>query len=380
MFISTQLVICFLFMGATWFVKKQSDLIEYHLTNGLSEKDKTSIFEISLNGDKLTPVRPEILRKLEQTPYVETICRNGMGLSGAWYLGAGRFTWEGLDEQKTQLQIGHMYTDPNYFDLINTQVQQGRLYTMEETDKVVINESLAKLFPSNPIGMQIGVDYWRRGMINYQIVGIIPDIINNPSRLNSEPVIPCIYMPFPENSVNLSCIVKIKPEYRKAFPDMIKSELLKHVNPATPVYVESMKEHSTFYLNYEQKLFQITSLFSIICVLISLLGIYASVTLSTERRKKEVAIRKINGATPTVILLIFAKSSLVQLVVSAIIAFPVLALLLHKWLQNYPTRIAINISPFIFLFFLIAIIFFMTIICQLWRIARINPAEVIKSE
>lgn len=379
-FISVQLIICFLFMGATWFVKEQSDLTEYRLTNGLSEKDKTSIFEVSLNGDKLTPVRPEILRKLEQTPYVETICRNGMGLSGAWYLGVDRFTWEGLDEQKSKPNIGHIYTDPNYFDLINTKAQQGRLYTMEETDKAVINESFARLFPSNPIGMQIGVDYWRKGMINYLIVGVIPDIINNQFKLNSEPVIPCIYMPFPENSVNLSCIVKIKPEYRKEFPEMIKSELLKHVNPATPVYINSLKEHSAFYLDYEQNLFRITSLFSIICVLISLLGIYASVTLSTERRKKEVAIRKINGATPTVILFIFAKSNLAQLVVSAVIAFPVLALLLNKWLQNYSTHITISILPFIILFFLMVVIVAITIIWQLWRIARINPAEVIKSE
>ena len=217
-------------------------------------------------------------------------------------------------------------------------------------------------------------------MINYQIVGVIPDIINNQFKLNSEPVIPCIYMPFPENSVNFSCIVKIKPEYRKEFPDMIKTELLKHVNPATPIYINSMKEHSASYLDYEQNLFRITSLFSIICVLISLLGIYASVTLSTERRKKEVAIRKINGATPTVILFIFAKSNLVQLVVSAVIAFPVLTLLLNKWLQNYSTHITISILPFIILFFLMAVIVAITIIWQLWRIARINPAEVIKSE
>ena len=141
-----------------------------------------------------------------------------------------------------------------------------------------------------------------------------------------------------------------------------------------------MKEHSAFYLDYEQNLFRITSLFSVICVLISLLGIYASVTLSTERRKKEVAIRKINGATPTVILFIFAKSNLVQLVVSAVIAFPVLALLLNKWLQNYSTHITISILPFIILFFLMAVIVAITIIWQLWRIARINPAEVIKSE
>lgn len=380
LFISIQLVICFLFMGATWFVKQQSDLIEYRLTNGLSETDKTSIFEVSLNGDKLTSARQDIMRKLQQNPFVETISRNGMGLSGAWYLGVGRFTWEGLDEQKSQISLGHIYTDANYFDLINTKAKEGRLYTMDETNKAVINESFARLLSSNPTGMEIGVDYWQKGMVNYQIVGIIPDVINNPFNLNTKPIIPCIYMPYPEEHINLTCIVKVKPQYRKEFPNMMKAELLKYVNQATPVYINSMKEHSSFYLDYEQNLFQMTFIFSIICVLISLLGIYASVVLSTERRKKEVAIRKINGATSVVILSLFAKSNLIQLIISAIIAFPILILFLNKWLENYSTRITISILPFILLFLLIAIIVAFTIIWQLWRIARINPAEVIKSE
>lgn len=381
LFISVQLIISLLFMGASWFVKAQSDLIEHRLTNGLSEKEKTSIFEISLNGDKLEVIRPQILQKLKENPYVETIIRNGMGLSGAWALGTGRFTWEGLDQQKQSLDMHHIYTDANYFDLIHTKAKQGRLYSMEETDKAVINESLAKFLPENPIGMQIGVNYWGKGMVNYLIVGIIPDIINNPFNLNTNPIVPCIYMPYPESHYNLSCIVKVKPEYRKEFPDMIKSELFKHVNQATTtVYIHSMKEHSAFYLDDEQNIFRLTTAFSIICVLISLLGIYASVSLSTERRKKEVAIRKINGATPFIILSIFAKSYLMQLVVSAAIAFPILVLVLNKWLQGYTTRITIDILPFIILFLLMAIIVSITIVWQLWRIALVNPAEVVKSE
>ena len=162
---------------------------------------------------------------------------------------------------------------------------------------------------------------------------------------------------------------------------MIKSELFKHVNQATTtVYIHSMKEHSAFYLDDEQNIFRLTTAFSIICVLISLLGIYASVSLSTERRKKEVAIRKINGATPFIILSIFAKSYLMQLVVSAAIAFPILVLVLNKWLQGYTTRITIDILPFIILFLLMAIIVSITIVWQLWRIALVNPAEVVKSE
>ena len=379
-FISVQLIICFLFLGTTWFVKEQSNLMEYQLTFGLTEADKASIIEVSLNGDKLYPVRPEVIRKLEQNPQVETICRSGMGLSGAWHLGEGRFTWEGISEREAKETLTHIYTDANYFDLINQKTKDGRLYTITETDKAVVNESFAKSLGRNPIGMQIGIDYWRNGMTNYQVVGIVPDIINNQFEMNTRPVLPCIYLPFPENNINMTCIVKVKPEYQKEFSKMIKTTLSHYVNPATPIYIHSMKEDVTRRLDEEQKIFRMTSIFSVICILISLLGIYASVTLSTERRKKEVAIRKINGATSGTILSIFCKSNLIQLALSAAIAFPILVLLLNRWLQNYMNHISISIWPFIILFLVMAIIVAFTIIWQLWKISRINPAEVIKSE
>lgn len=381
LFISIQLIICFLFLGMTWFVLQQSKFLESRLTAGLSEKDKTTLFEVSLNGDKFVPIRQDILRKLEQNPKIETVCRNAMGLSGAWQLREGNFSWDGITEEQTKTTLAHLYTDPSYFELINQKPVKGRIYKQEETNKVVINESLARLLNRNPIGMQIGARYWGKEMTNYQIVGILPDAITNLNEWNSsQPVLPCIYMPFPENSVNMSCLVKVNPEYRKDFPVEIKAELSKYVNQATPIYINSMKENAGFFISYEQNLFRLTSSLSIVCILISLLGIYASVTLSTERRKKEVAIRKINGATPQTILLMFSKSSFILLLISAAIAFPLLIMILTSWLQHYTARIPIGIIPFVILFVLMAIIIAVTVIWQLKRIARINPAEVIKSE
>lgn len=381
LFISIQLVICFLFLGMTWFVLQQSKLLESRLTAGLSEADKTTLFEVSLNGDKFVPIRQDMLRKFEQNPKIKTVCRNAMGLSGAWQLGEGRFSWDGITEQEAKTTLSHVYTDPSYFDLINQKPIKGRLYKPEETDKAIINESLARLLNRDPIGMQISVRYWGKEMTSYQIVGILPDAISNLNDWNSsQSVLPCIYMPFPENSVNMSCLVKVSPEYRKDFPAEVKAELYKYVNQATPIYINSMKEQAGFYLNYEQNLFRLISILSIVCILISLLGIYASVTLSTERRKKEVAIRKINGATPQTILFMFCKSSILQLFISAAIAFPLLIMILTSWLQHYTVRIPIGVIPFIILFILMVIVVAVTIIWQLKRIANLNPAEIIKTE
>ncbi|RHJ79585.1 ABC transporter permease [Parabacteroides sp. AM08-6] len=380
--ICIQIIICFLFLGSSWFLLQQSKLIETELTAGLDENDKTCLYTVSLNGDKLEAARPEILHKLKENPRIESISLNGMSLLGAWQLGKGYFTWEGITESEESQLMGFLYTDANYLNILKRGMERGRFFTSDEKDKAVINRKLAQQLKNDPIGMQIGIK--QRGqsetMTYYEVVGIMPDIINSPNRWGYQTVIPCIYLPYEENYMNMECVVKVRPEYRKTFRKEMEAELHKYVNQATKVYVNNLKESSSFYIEREQYLYKMTSLFSVICILISLLGIYASIRLSTEQRKKEIAIRKINGATQGAILYILSRKNIIQLLLSAAIAFPLLIIITHTWIQNYPLRITIGIIPFLLLFLLMAAIIAFTVIWQITRIARTNPAEAIKTE
>lgn len=380
LFICIQLVICFLFLGGTWFVFNQSKLLEKKLTGGLNEETVNCLFEVSVTGDKLQPVRNDILRKLYENPQVENVTRNGMGLFNAWQLGPGYFSWEGIGEEESHTTVGHIYADAGIQELLSITPLEGRFYTLEETDKAVVNESMARLIKRNPVGMQISVKYWGNEMRPYQITGVIPDVINNQNEMNTTPVLPCIYMPYPDNHPNLTCYVKVKPAYRQAFPKEMKSELYKYVNAATPVYVYTIKENTGFYLTRESNLYKATSLFAVICILISLLGIYASVSLETEKRKREVAVRKIHGAVSKDIAWMLGKNNLILLVLAALVAFPLLAVIMNKWLQHYADHVSLDPIPFVLLFLLLGIIVTLTVVWQILHIARSNPAEVIKSE
>lgn len=383
LFVGFQLAVCFLFLGGTWFVKQQCNQVDTTLSAGLSDTEKTRIYGISLNGDKLEAARPEILEKLHEDPRIETISRNGMSLLGAWQLRKGSYTWEGLNEEEIKDPIGFIRTDANYADLIKVKPTTGRFFSQGEENKAVVNESLARIIGKTVIGSQIGVKSWDGEMIYYEIVGILPDIINNQNGINNQfgaIIMPCIYLPYPDNYTNLTCYVKIAPGYQQDFQTKIKAEIEKHLHPGNEYYVANLKEHSNFYLQSEISLYRIITLFAIICILISLLGIYASIVLTTERRKKEVAIRKINGATPRLILQMFGKEYLLLLAVSAAIAFPILILILNKWIENYAVQIHITPLPFVVLLCLMAVFITSTIIWQILRIARTNPAEAIKTE
>lgn len=74
---------------------------------------------------------------------------------------------------------------------------------------------------------------------------------------------------------------------------------------------------------------------TLVCVVISLLGIYSSMMLAVERRSREMAVRKINGATLVDIARIFIRHYLWLLGMAAVIALPLLFLGVYVWLENY---------------------------------------------
>lgn len=122
---------------------------------------------------------------------------------------------------------------------------------------------------------------------------------------------------------------------------------------------------------------------SVVCLLITTLGIYSAITLDTHRRQKEVAIRKINGAGAKTILLLFGRLYLRLLGISALIAFPILYFILTQITGGMVSENAMQMYGPLFwlsILLIVGLVVALTIGWRLWGILRLNPAEVIKSE
>ena len=120
-------------------------------------------------------------------------------------------------------------------------------------------------------------------------------------------------------------------------------------------------------------------LLSVISLLITILSIYAAISLDTQGRQKEVAIRKINGATPKIIAILFGKLYIILLIVSFTIAMPLVYLTLSLVVGEL--SIESNIVGIGFqLFGIIVTLVLVTVGNKLYEIIKLNPAEVIKNE
>jgi putative ABC transport system permease protein len=129
----------------------------------------------------------------------------------------------------------------------------------------------------------------------------------------------------------------------------------------------------------EQSGLKIFSVLASVCLLISLFGIYAVATASTQRRRKEIAIRKVFGASIFDIVVLLSKEFLILATVSLIIAIPVALLIMNRWLSDYAYRTNISWQLLAVVATSIIAIALATVSFQTIKAAITNPAKVISS-
>ena len=133
-------------------------------------------------------------------------------------------------------------------------------------------------------------------------------------------------------------------------------------------------------LQSERMLLKLLGIASGICVLITLFGIFSMVNLSCERRRKEIALRKIHGANIKDIVALFVKEYGILLALSAAIAFLVGYAVMNIWLQYYVIQTSIPWWIYASILTSIILLIALCVGYRIWKAANENPADVVKSE
>ena len=128
-------------------------------------------------------------------------------------------------------------------------------------------------------------------------------------------------------------------------------------------------------------LLQIASLLlAIVSILLLILSIYSGISMDVINRQKEVAIRKINGATPRVIALLFGKIYLIIYLSVFVIIYPLVRLVLISITQKSNLQSIYSWSWGVLLFFTMALLIFLVTAYKIYKVMHLNPASVLKKE
>lgn len=369
-----QLFVCLSFIGCTVLINQQLDYLR-HRDLGLKIKNRGSF---SVMGDMdYTP----LIRKIKELPMITEVMQPDYYPIVSQLTAIGQFdNWEGLDIPiDTPVPVKLFLGKEDFFRFYDITLLAGEwLDDLSTYEDIIINESLARRMgwsPQEAIGKHIIQSY-----ITYTIVGVVKDCHYG------APTLPIPHTGFLVGEQmglmqrSAGILFKYKEgtwnECRKALEHLYQTEC----SPENILRLNSEEEVYNNYLRSEEMLTRLLSFASLVCILTAMFGIYSLVTLTCEQRRKEIAIRKVNGATVWNILYLFFREYLIMLCIAALFAFPITYVIIKQWILNYVRQVSISPLPFILILIGLALTVIAGISWRVWKAANENPAEVIKNE
>jgi len=288
--------------------------------------------------------------------------------------GINRYTSNGV-----KANIDFVNVDFDYFETLDIKLKDGRFFSNNfKTDTVnsaIINESAAAKYGiKNPLGQIItGCG------INYKVVGVIKDFKTQGFETAVQPTIYTIKDPC--GSYKTQIMLKIEENKMASALATLKSQWPR-INP---------KDGEDFRYEFLDELYgklfkkqeQLQSVFfaaALLTIFIAILGLFAFAKYITNGRIKEIAVRKILGASDIQIFKLINSSFFIMVLVANVISWPVAYILTKKWLETFAYRIDLPVLPFISSALITILLTIITVSIQAKRAVKANPVDALKYE
>lgn len=291
--------------------------------------------------------------------------------------------------EKEAVEYDVFYVHPDYIRFYGMQLLAGSDFKPvadDNRDDVVINEAMAKaLGLKDPVGKtliekpkpyydtfdgSVSQHEWSRP---HTIIGVVKNFVYESPIQKIIPVVMSCHASY------IGLGIKYLPGTYKQTKESIETFVEKGF-PGYKANIFNMDNEYQKHYESEASLRFLLALLSGVCIVISLFGIYSVVALNCEYRRKEIAIRKVNGASLFSVFNLFFKEYILLLAIASVIAFPIGYLIMKPWTERYVLQTEINWWIYALLFLSTAIVVLFTITARVWKTAHINPATELKKE
>jgi len=292
------------------------------------------------------------------------------------------FQVESATGQMEMTTVTHMNVADDFLEVMGMNLLQGRDFRKRLLTDVgtnfIVNETLVKRMGwDNPIGKKIN---------DGRVIGVIQDF--NYASLHTE-IAPFALHPFNDNFDNVpanlrvyilrNMIVNVAGKDIRKTLDFLRDKFTE-LDPKHPFEFKFLDESLNELYQSEQKLMELTGIFSGICIFIACLGLFGLAAFTTEQRTKEIGIRKVLGATTSQIILLLSQNILLLVVVGAVIASLLSWNIMQQWLDGFAYRTAIDPLVFLLSTVIAAAIAYITLALQTFKTAQANPVRALRYE
>jgi len=266
-----------------------------------------------------------------------------------------------------------MEAEPDFAETIGLQIVKGRNYEWDRASDLgamIINETAAKEFGvDSAIGLKMG-------MFNHhqEVIGIYKDV--HTESFHQE-IKPCVIMNY--KMMLHRVIIKISGRNKKESIKLVE-KVWKEINPDVPFQYNFLDDKYDKLYKTEEKFGMVIKFSALFSILIACLGLFGMISFTSERRKKEIGIRKANGASAVNILILLNKGIVKWVGIATIIASPIAYYAADRWLQNFAYRTSINFGVFIFAVFIVLSIALLSVGFVVLKAAKTNPVDWLRYE
>ncbi|MBO7498339.1 MAG: ABC transporter permease [Bacteroidaceae bacterium] len=405
---SLTLVCCAAFMLKQLYFMKNTDWgydIKGHMhfeltgTRDPEHPDVPKMFGQLFYDDERAGIDRELMDRLRKLPYVHSVKRAGEDAIGL-YSGTFGGKFGGTEDVKMLPHRDGETANDMSFDRIKEEgmpvvlisfnsdltesgltVVEGSLPIRPLDGEVAITERTRELMGvGSAVGMQISTTDFIYGdnppeALHFTVKAVVKDLyLDSPTQAAQPYIIGLAPWTFLDSKI----AVHYDPAHRAELKKELQAMLDEH--PDLIFDVVWHEDEWAELMRSEDNLALLMTIVSIVAVLIAVFGVYSIITLACRQRRKEIALRKIHGAKLRDILGMFVREYGLILAVVAFVAFSVGYIIMHGWLEQYLKRTPLSWWVFAAIFAATAALIALSVGTRVWRTARENPADVVKSE
>lgn len=336
--------------------------------NPLSAKEEKQILSVSINTQRLRTNWEVILQEIQALPgyeeYTYLSSENGFQALSYTYM-----TYHKNEKEKKTVVVQR--GDVKSFKFFHIPMT-GEKEISEGTNRVYVDEQFM-----NQLQADGNTGTVRLSNTDYQIAGTYKALFKQSNMTQQGNGAGSVFLPSEWKGV---CYLKFSSvEDMKEIRDEVETICRKHVPHTLPLNIISLDKVADDRVDTIFLMMRCGMLLGIVSIILVILSVYSAISIDTVGRQKEIAIRKINGATSRNIASLFAKPYVIVYLISFVLVYPLLRLLLIELTDGY-LEIAYQWDWVIGLFLGFVGLLFIVTAQKIYQIMHINPATIIKKE
>jgi putative ABC transport system permease protein len=285
-----------------------------------------------------------------------------------------------IENARGDMQVANLdsyFSDWDYIGQFGIRIVAGRSFSRDfqtdTTNAMLINEAAAKMFGYMSPAQAVGRRFSQFGRVG-QIIGVMKDFHFRSLQQQIQPLTLRI-----EPDACYLVAVKVATNQLPATMAAIEANW-KHIVPYRPLLYYFLDEYFDKQYRADERFGRLFLYFTVLAICISCMGLLGLSAYSTVQRTKEVAVRKVLGASVAGIVRLLSRDFLQLVVISFVIATPLTWWLMQRWLMDFAYRIHISWTDFAIAGLLAVMIALLTIGGNAVKAATANPAQSLRSE